>query len=319
MARLQNRHPRNLIRAALTCFVVTMAAMQGTAYADKSIHFGYASWPGVTVKTKVVTNLLESMGYETEETSGGQIIVLSSLPDEIDVVMEAWRPVRNELLSEIMEDGKVTEVSQNLTNATSTTLTVPDYVYQAGVRSMRDLEKFADRFDRTIYTIDAGGAVNRSVSDAIDNNMYNLGNWEDEPASTSVMLAQVKDMIAREEWVVFTGWKPHWMNAVFDLKFLDDPEAMFAGSKEATGVYTMANTQFLKENPNVARFLRNFIVTSQVQSQWIYRYGYEGNDADVVARNWISDNLEQVEGWLEGVYTADGERSAMKAIQEEFG
>lgn len=319
MVRIRHQHPRNLVRAALICFAVGMAAMHSTAHAGKSIHFGYASWPGVTVKTKVVTSLLESMGYETTETPGQQVIVLNGLTKDIDVVMEAWRPVRNQLLSKIMADGKVTEVRKNLTDATSTTLTVPEYVYEGGVRTMSDLNKFADRFDRTIYTIDAGGAVNTSVTDAIDSNMYNLGDWEDVPASTAGMLAQVKRKVAREEWVVFTGWKPHWMTAVFDLKFLDDPEAMFAGSKEPTGVYTMANTQFLEENPDVAKFLGNFIVASQVQSQWIYRYGYENVDAETVAREWISDNLDQVEGWLEGVRTADGELPAIQAVREEFG
>lgn len=322
MFRLQHRHrrrARHLIAAILSLVAMSVATMSIPARAETPISFGYASWPGVTVKTKVITNILEAMGYKTTETPGQQVIVLNALTKDIDIVMEAWRPVRNELLAKIMKDGKVTEVRKNLTDATSTTLVVPEYVYQAGVHTMEDLHEFGERFDKTIYTIDAGGAVNTAVTNAIDRNMYNLGDWEDVPASTAGMLAQVKRKIKRDEWVVFTGWKPHWMTVIFDLRFLDDPEAMFAGSKEPTGVYTMANTEFLENNPNVAAFLDKFIVSSQVQSQWIYRYGYENVDAETVARDWIRDNLDLVGTWLEGVRTADGERPAMDAILAEFG
>lgn len=83
-------------------------------------------------------------------------------------------------------------------------------------------------------------------------------------------------------------------------------------------VYTAASPQFVKNNANMARFLKQMIVPSEIQSQWIDNYGYQHLTADHVAKTWIRHNLNTVGQWLHGVRTADGSKPAIKAVKAAF-
>lgn len=288
------------------------AAVPQVAAQDDTIDFGYVQWPGVTIKTHVAAKVGEYLGYETEMTSGSQAIVFKGMDTgDLDVFLGNWLPTMKMHFDKYEEKGAVHNVRVNLFDVVYRTA-VPEYVYEAGVKSLADLNEHADKFNSKIYGIEPGNEGNIIIQNAIKNNNYNLENWSLQASSTAGMLTSVKRAINNEEWIAFNGWKPHYMNVMFDLRYLEDPEGIWG---EGERVYTVARNGYQDENPNFYKFLEQFKVTAPIQNQWIDSYKRQEKDPEVVAEEWIANNLDVVNQWVYGVETADGEM-ARKAIKE---
>ena len=288
------------------------AAVPQVAAQDDTIDFGYVQWPGVTVKTHVAAKVAEYLGYETEMTSGSQAIVFKGMDTgDLDVFLGNWLPTMKMHFDKYEEKGSVHNVRVNLFDVVYRTA-VPEYVYEAGVKSLADLNEHADKFNSKIYGIEPGNEGNIIIQDAIKNNNYNLENWSLQASSTAGMLTSVKRAVNNEEWIAFNGWKPHYMNVMFDLRYLEDPEGIWG---EGERVYTVARNGYQDENPNFYKFLEQFKVTAPIQNKWIDSYKRQEKDPEEVAEEWIADNLDVVNQWVYGVETADGQM-ARKAIRE---
>ncbi|MFW5809107.1 MAG: ABC transporter substrate-binding protein [Halanaerobium sp.] len=289
------------------------AAVPQASAADETIDFGYVEWPGVTVKTHVAAKVAEYLGYETEMTAGSQSIIFKSLDTgDLDVFLGNWLPTMKMHFDEYEEKDAVHNVRVNLEDVTYRTA-VPEYVYEAGVKSMADLEEHADKFNKEIYGIEPGNDGNIIIQDAIENDTYNLGDWTIKESSTAGMLSSVQRAYDNEEWIAFNGWKPHYMNVMFDLKYLEDPEGIWG---EDDSVHTVARNGYQDENPNFYKFLEQFTVPAPVQNKWIDEYQNKDRDPEKVAEEWIANNLDIVNQWVFGVESTDG-RMGRKAIADQ--
>jgi len=245
-------------------------------------------------------------------TAAPETIIFKSLEsEELDVFLGNWLPSMEVSFNEYKEKGVVHNVRINLEDVVYRTA-VPAYVYEAGVTSLADLNEHAEKFDSKIYGIEPGNNGNIIMSNAIDDNAYNLGDWSVQASSTAGMLSSVKRAVNNEEWIAFNGWKPHYMNVMFDIKYLEDPEGVWG---ESDSVYTVARNGYQDENPNFYKFLEQFTVTAPIQNKWIDEYQNKERDPEVVAEEWIANNLDVVNQWVFGVKPADG-RMARKAIAE---
>lgn len=288
----------------------------GSALAAPTVKFGAAPWPGVTVKTTVARQLLEAIGYQTSATNASWIIDLQGVArGDMDADLGIWMPTQKSTVDPLVKSGKIKLLVANVPDA-QYDVVVPDYVWKAGVHSIADLNKHADKFNHRIYGIEAGNDGNEIMKRAIKNNTYDLGSWNLRPSSTAVMLTEAGRAIKQKKWIVFLGWKPHWMNIKYNLRYLKDPKKIWGGQ---SSVHTAVNPDFLKNNPNVIRFLSQMVVPSKIQSQWIYDYGYKHQSADQVAKTWIKEHMDTVSQWLDGVKTADGSKPAMDAVKTAFG
>lgn len=304
-----------LILTIVVAAVMMFAPLRATA--AEPVRFAIQAWPGVTVKTEVARQLLHAMGYETTLTSLDPQFVYQGLrTDDVDVSLGAWMPAHKDMLQPLLDEGSAIQYTANLEGAIQG-LAVPTYAYDAGVRSVEDLVEHGDRFERKIYAIGAGAAMTRAFQDAAAEDYMGLGDWEVIPSSVSGMLSQVQRATGRDEFVVFHGWKPHWMDIRFDIRFLEaDPEVRLAGMK--TTVYTIVADGWPEKHPQPAKFLKQFKVPPDAQSRWIDGFGRQERPEGEVATDWIADNMDLVAEWADGVEAADG-RPAIEAIREQFG
>lgn len=289
------------------------------AAGNSVVSFGVPPWPGEYVKAAAARQILDTLGYETKQFEGaGPFLMNSVAQGQPDVYMAVWRPVNNGVIEPLLQSGDVVLLNTNVANA-KYNIVVPQYVWDAGVHSIADLHKYADKFDHTIYGIEVGNVGNKLMIDAIHDDTYNLSGWHVMASSTAGMLAQAAKSISEHEWIAFLGWKPHWMNVRFDLKYLKDPKNLWGPNGGQNAIQTVANKQFVQAHPNVTRFLKQMDVGSQTQSNWIYDYAYKNQPADKVARNWIRSHRDRVATWLQGVTTADGDTSALQAVKADIG
>lgn len=222
-------------------------------------------------------------------------------------------PTEKDMIDPLVAEGEVEKLTTNISNATMG-IAVPKYVWKAGVKTEADLDKFGKKFDHKIYGIEAGTGFNKSIKEAIANDRHGLGDWQLIQSSTSGMLAQVGRIIKRDQWIVFFGWEPHWMNIAYDIKYLKAVgEPKIAETK--SDVLTVANVEMVKRHPEVAKFFRQYQVKKDEQSAWVYQYSYKERPYEDVASEWIRNNLNRVGEFLKGVEARDG-RSAIEAVRE---
>jgi glycine betaine/proline transport system substrate-binding protein len=302
-------------RIIVIAMAILFASSVTTTAADE-IKFGVPAWPGVTVKTEIVGQLLETLGYEVvQEDINPSIIYKAMSIGEVDAFLGGWTPQQNPLIDPLKEKGEIEVVAANLDEA-EISLCVPTYVWDAGVHSFADLDGHADKFDKTIYNIEAGTPMNTEMGNIIEKDIAGLGDWEQIGITTPVMMKQVGTLIEENKWVAFGCWKPHWMNILYDIKYLEGVEGT-EGYVNKSIVYTVVRKGFSKDFPDVHRFLKQIYVTPEVQSQWIHAFGFEDIDEEKVARDWIAANLDTVGKWLEGVEGPDG-KPAIDAVRAEF-
>ena len=279
----------------------------------KPIRFGVPPWPGVTVKTEVVCQILEAMGYETTQLEVGPPVIYKGMTtDDIDAYLAAWIPLQNEMFLPLKEKDAIDLIGTNVDEG-NTGLAVPTFVWDAGVHSVADLDKYGDKFDRTIYGIEVGSGMQIDTEKMIETDVAGLGDWNLVSSTTPVMLSAVDDRVRQKKWVVFHAWRPHWMTIKIDMKFLESVPGSEKLISESV-VYTLASKDFGKRYPEARAFLANLYVTSAIQSAWINDFSYEKQEPADVARKWIIENPDTVAKWLEGVKTVDG-KPAFEAVR----
>jgi len=310
------RRWQGILAAAL--FSAFTALIPLSANADTGpIRFAIQSWPGVTVKTEVARQLLETMGYKTSlQELSPQFVYQGIRSDDVDVSLGAWMPAHKDMVQPLLDDGVAQKFAVNLEGAIQG-LAVPAYTYDKGIHSVEDMVEHGEMFDRTIYAIGAGAAMTRAFQDAVKDDYMGLGDWKVVPSSVAGMLSQVDRKTNKHEAIVFHGWKPHWMDIKYDIRFLDaDPESKLAGMK--TTIYTIVADGWPDKNPQAAKFLEQFEVPTNAQSVWIDGFSRQDEPAEKVATEWIKSNLDVVAGWAEGVETADG-GAGIEAIRAKYG
>lgn len=283
--------------------------------AAQEVRFGYVEWPEAVVKTAVVSSVLEALGYETSSHSLSVPLVLKGVSTgDLDVFVETWWPSMASMVAPYLDDGSLTVSARNL-EGTLYRAAVPTYVYEAGVTSLADLAANIERFGGDYYGIEPGNDGNEIMRRAIEADTYGLSGWTLIESSEQGMLAAVERAVRRGDWIVFSGWQPHWMNDAFEMSYLDDPDDIWGGEGY---VATVANTAYLEANPNLARFFGQVRVSLDDQAGWIDLYGQQGRDPEEVADAWLRANLATITTWTEGVTTADG-RAAAAVLRGTFG
>lgn len=307
-----SRFKRHLLR---TLPLALLAA--GSAQADlDTVRFGVPPWPGVTVKSEIASELLQAMGYQTRQSELAVGVILNGLAsDDLDVYLGGWYPIEQEMIDPLVADGKVAKVAKNISDANSG-LVVPQYVHEAGVDSVADLERYKDRFQGEIQGIEAGTGINDAILAAIDHDKAGLGDWQLRESSTSAMLAYADQKISSHEWVTFVGWEPHWMNVSYDLYYLQDADDSGVAQIQST-VWTVVPASLEKADANLYRFLSQYQVSINDQNDWVYEYSHEERPADEVAQEWIAGHMDTVAQWLDGVKTKAGE-PAIDAVKAEL-
>ncbi|MBK1670950.1 hypothetical protein CKO28_23340 [Rhodovibrio sodomensis] len=307
------------VAAALAAMPGAFAATGGWAQTrdQDEIAIGVPPWPGVAVKSQVVAQILDAIGYPARIEARSLTQVYRGIAEgDLDVTLGAWMPAQRSMLRPLLKTGRAEQLAVNLDGAVQG-LAVPAYVCHDGIQSVDDLAAHGARFDRRIHAIDAGAAMTQAFEDAIADDDHGLGGWQVVPGSTAGMLSRVAQAIRNRQAIVFHGWKPHWMNVRFQICLLSD-DAGGGIADVASTVWTVTARGWADDNAGAARFLRQLQPTSAVQSRWIYEHVYRDRDAEDVARSWIIEQTGQVEIWLDGVRAANG-RPAIQAVRAAIG
>ena len=269
-----------------------VAVLVGTAAAqDGTVDLGYVLWDSEIASTHVVAAvLMDELGYDVELTSVDAGPMWTGLAQGVfDAIVAAWLPATHAAYWEQTQDDLV-DLGPNLEGA-DIGWAVPTYV---DVDSLAELNDHADLFGGEVVGIDPGAGLMAASDQAMD--VYGLTDFVLLDGSDAAMTAALDRAYSRQEPIVVTSWRPHWMWAAYDLKYLEDPEGVFG---EAEEIHTIVNRAWAEnEAPeDVLAFLDAFHWTGE-QMGAVMLMIQEGMDPLEAARAWIADNRDVVEGWL---------------------
>jgi glycine betaine/proline transport system substrate-binding protein len=283
--------------------------------ACRTVRFSDVGWTDITATTATASVVLEALGYEPDVQVLSVPVTYRSLQNEdIDVFLGNWMPTMEADIKPYLEDGSVEVVGTNLEGA-KYTLAVPQYTYEAGLQNFADIAEFEEELDGEIYGIEPGNDGNRLILDMIENDTFGLGSFELVESSEQGMLSAVARAVRNEEHIVFLGWEPHPMNSNFDIAYLEGGDEVFGPNLGGATVQTNVRKGYLEECPNVGQFLQNLEFTLEMENEIMSAILDEGVEPNTAARNWLKENPDVLDEWLEGVTTLDG-GDAEAAVRE---
>lgn len=253
-----------------------------------TIKLAYVNWAEGVAVTHLLTALLGDMGYQVETTMADVAPIYASVAEgNQDVMVETWLPVTHKTYFD--RYGDRVELISTWYEAARIGLVVPAYVE---INSIEELNAARNKFQRRITGIDAGAGIMGATDRAIEE--YGL-ELELLASSGPAMTAALQGAIDKKEWIVVTGWAPHWKFARYDLKFLDDPKGVY-GDIEV--VQAAARKGFKEAFPKAAALLGKMKFDSvQIGSLMDALESGEGSEAERV-RTWIAAHEDLVQSWM---------------------
>lgn len=301
MGTLFNRQQGNRLRAAIvgvlaaTVLGACSPAGQDTASdagastspADKTIKLVYVEWASCTAATHVVQSVLEQQGFKVDALSvSGAAMYQALAQGDADATVCAWLPSTHKNYFERTRD-KLDDLGPNM-SGTKIGLVVPDYVT---IDSIDQLAANAGKFQDRIVGIDPGAGEMGITHKAIDEYQLPLKLID---GSGATMTAALKSAIDNQQWIVVTGWTPHWMWARWDLKYLADPKGVYGG---AENIDTLVRKGLKQDSPKAWQILDGFHWTPEAMQQVMAADQAQGADAMANAKAWVKAHAEQVASW----------------------
>ncbi|GAB2783797.1 choline ABC transporter substrate-binding protein [Halomonas shantousis] len=293
-------------------------AMAEVPQSCQTVRFAEVGWTDITATTALSSVVLDALGYDTRADTVSVPVAYAGMKNgDFDVFLGNWMPSMASISDPYIEKGSVDRITANLEGA-KYTLAVPQYVIDAGVTSVADLDAHADEFGHRLYGIEAGNDGNEIIQQMIDDDAFGLGDWQLVDSSEAGMLAELKSKTGNEDWMVFLGWEPHPMNTNFDMGYLEGADDYFGPDLGGATVYTNARGGYAEECANVGELLENLTFSLDMENQIMSAIMDEGAEPKTAARQWLKVHPEVLKAWLEGVQTVDGE-PGLPAVKTALG
>ena len=302
----------NKTLAGLLAFGAAIASLSAPAFAAdpescKLVRFADVGWTDIQVTTGATQVVLEALGYETEVKTLSVPVTYASLKNkDIDVFLGNWMPSMTADVQPYFDDKSVEQISVNLEGA-GYGLVVPQYVADAGVKSLTDLGAHKDKFGAKIYGIESGNDGNRIIGEMIANPANKLEGFELVESSEAGMLTEAERAIKNNDWIAFLAWTPHPIMGEMKIHYLDGMGDSGFGS--AT-VHTNVRAGYVGECPNAGKLVSNLKFTLEMEGAMMDPVLKDSADPKETARAWLKANPDAVKPWLDGVTALDGSDAA---------
>lgn len=238
----------------------------------------------------VMKLVMEEAGYDVKLISADVGLCFQGIASgSADVFLDAWLPSTHQPYYEEYKD-EMHWVRINLDNGTRCGLVVPEYVT---IDSITEMNGVKEKFDSEIIGIEPGSGIMQQTETAIEE--YDL-DYSLQAGSEVAMLGALRSALSDEEWIVITGWSPHWKFMEWDLKYLDDPKGVYGGAED---IVTFTRMGFEDEYPQAYGIVERFTwEASDMETVMYYSDQVEGYTEEEAAARWIDENPEKVNEWL---------------------
>lgn len=296
---------RKLLALVLALVVGVLAAGcggggGGGSSENQRLNLGVATgWDENQVIANITKQIMEEdLGYQevklTELELGPVFEGVGS--GDLDAFQDMWLPNHQAQLDGVKSD--VEQIDPWYQGTTEFGIGVPTYM--TDVNSIPDLN---DTDLTQILGIEPGAVISEKIPDSVIPT-YSL-KQEYVSSSTPSMLAQVDSLYSDQEEFAFVPWRPHWMNARYDFKFLDDPEDALGELNDGATISSIVNKDLPDKDPVAYAFMQNLKLTEDQVNE------IENINPD--------DYAESVTTWLQDENNRSSLQPAIDAAKEAQG
>src|SRR6056297_2728886 len=249
----------------------------------------YVEWASELASAHVVKAVIEEkLDRKCQLLSVSLIAMWEAIAaGDQDATVAAWLPsLQARFLQRHRSD--VLNLGPNL-KGTRIGLVVPEYV---NIDSIEGLRRRGGKYANKIIGIDPYAGIMEKTAAAME--AYGLDKFDLVSGSGTTMCTALERAVAKHDWVVVTGWTPHWMFARWDLKYLADPKNIYG---ESEAINTVVRKELKEEHPEVFAFLDNF-EWSLAEIGQVMDWNASGSDPEESAERWLEENPERLAAWL---------------------
>nr|WP_315031436.1 glycine betaine ABC transporter substrate-binding protein [uncultured Chryseobacterium sp.] len=244
-------------------------------------------WAEGVAMTHVAKAILDEQGYHVIIQKASTDMILASMNNEdTDLFMGIWLPHTH--AKKLAKFPELKNLGTSYDNG-RIGLVVPEYV---PINSIEELRQHSDQFNHRIIGIEKGAGLTYGTDKAIAD--YQL-DYQQINSSTVAMITELQNAIQHKQWIVVTGWQPHWMFGKMKIKFLDDPKKIFG---EAEQIKTYARKNFGKDHPELAKFFSKVHFEDENMSDLLIQMEQSKNKEET-AKKWVKDHPDLVNSWLD--------------------
>jgi len=290
--------------AMALCFVALLTVCfspiaQAQDY-NKPIRIGWTAWSDAEAITKIAKLILEEkMGYNVELVMSDIGVQYQALKTgDIDVMLMSWLPVTHQNYWKKFAND-VVNLGPLYTRA-KLGWVVPDYVPTDKVDSIDDLadKDIAAKLNNKITGIDPGAGLMQASEKAMAEYGLSDAGYELVSSSGAGMTAALARAIKNEDWIVVTGWSPHWKFAKWDLRYIDDPKGILGGRER---IHCLARKGFYQDVPYQVFefFTRMYMPLSELEAVMLEASNTSYKQA---CDKYVKENPERVRYWMTGEF-----------------
>ncbi len=286
---------------------VSTAAAERT---DTVVRLVYPPWSSEIASAHLFQAVIQRrLGYRVELIPvDAEEMWASVARGEADILTGAWLPETHrgymstyggdvDDLGPNVEGARIGLVVPTMTPGRQTDATGRTGLPLVTISSIEELPPAADRFAGRIIGIESGAGVVARTKEALET--YDLyPDFRLIESDEEIMVDRVGEAIYRGNWIVFTGWRPHWMFERYNLRFLEDPRGVYGGTEE---IHTMVRRDLATDMPELYRVLDR-ITYSPADLERLMRWIHEDTDDDPYAQalRWIESHEDIVDSWVGG-------------------
>jgi glycine betaine/proline transport system substrate-binding protein len=290
---------------AVALLVAALAAGCGSGWpgssGEKTLTLGSIGWTenvAVSTLTKVVME--DELGYEEVQIKGP--LELGPLfqgvaGGDLAAFQDVWLPNNQSYLDKPQIKNNVELLDPWYESRTAYGIAVPDYM---DIQSLKQLDQAGtDQIIGIEPSASFHPVIRNKVIPGYDPNMKLV------ESSTAAMLAELEKNYKAKEPIVFLAWSPHWMNTEYDFHYLDDPKDLQGEFNDPSRITTVVNEDLSDEDPVAYAFLKAISLDEEQVNQMEADINEAGAvDPEKGVRNWLEDNRDVVQPWIEAAKQA---------------
>ncbi|WP_448108233.1 glycine betaine ABC transporter substrate-binding protein [Pseudomonas azerbaijanoccidentalis] len=279
-----------LLALSLTCISPSHAEPQTLVVGQINLGF-------YTASAAVVKEVLGRLGHHLQVVEGNHPDMYGRLGQgEIDLLIASWLPHAHGQLQAPIAD-RLVEASTLYEDARLYWV-VPAHVPVETVRSIDDLKKpeVLARMDPLIVGVGPGSGLMNGSERIMRSYSLQAAGYNLKVAPAPEWSQRLADASANGRWMVMPLWQPQYLNALYPVRILEDPQQIF-GVDRAVVVVRKEVWQQLPERSRVviARIHLGIALATELERQMMV----DGTPAGQVARNWMAANPATVEAWFQ--------------------
>jgi glycine betaine/proline transport system substrate-binding protein len=109
------------------------------------------------------------------------------------------------------------------------------------------------------------------------------------------MTAALDRAVRRDEWIVVTGWSPHWKFGAYELRYLEDPRGALGGAEH---IDALTRNGFYQDNVEVASMVSRI----QIPIEMLQKYMYQARETtyEEAVDAFMEEQSRYVDYWVSG-------------------